>query len=65
MEVDADLGGGLLTMVVDGRVLSWEQLGEALGLSFEGWRFRIQLDDPSLDLRSATDWDDSHPDGDH
>nr|WP_157430420.1 hypothetical protein [Actinomadura macra] len=52
-------------MVVDGRVLSWEQLGEALGLSFEGWRFRIQLDDPSLDLRSATDWDDSHPDGDH
>ncbi|MFD0851021.1 hypothetical protein ACFQ07_02205, partial [Actinomadura adrarensis] len=64
LEADLDANGPL-TVIVDGHALSWEQLGQALASSFEGWRFRIQLDDPSLDLRSATDWDDPHPDGAH
>lgn len=29
---------------MDGRVLTWEQLGEALE-SYEGWKFRLVIDD--------------------
>jgi hypothetical protein len=31
-------------VVVDGRLLTWEELGRALA-SFEGWRFRIEIED--------------------
>ena len=31
-------------VVIDGRTLSWEELGRALE-SFEGWRFRLVIDD--------------------
>ncbi len=43
--------GGPHRVVVDGRPLSWEDLGQALE-SFEGWRFRLVIEDPSLDMRS-------------
>jgi hypothetical protein len=41
-------------IVVDGRVLSWEELGVALE-SFEGWRFRLIIEDPGEDLRPDAD----------
>lgn len=37
-------------VVVDGRQLGWEEFGHALA-SFEGWRFRLVIDDPAEDLR--------------
>jgi len=37
-------------VVVDGRTLSWEELGRALE-PFEGWRFRLVIEDRSLDVR--------------
>jgi hypothetical protein len=45
-------GGAHLVVVVDGRPLSWEQLGEALK-SFEGWRFRLTMEDPAIDDESG------------
>lgn len=63
--VEADLdGGGPVRVVVDGRVLSWGQLGEALA-SFEGWRFRLLIDDSSVDLRAGTNGTDTAPEGGH
>lgn len=50
--MDFDPDGGPHRVVIDGRPLSWEELGEALG-SFEGWRFRLIVEDPSVDLRTA------------
>ncbi len=41
-------------VVVDGRTLSWEELGQALG-SYEGWRFRLVIEDRSLDVRPDAD----------
>jgi len=40
--------------VVDGRLLSWEELGRALE-PYEGWRFRIELFDRIEDLRRDAD----------
>jgi hypothetical protein len=37
-------------VVVDGRTLSWEDLGRALE-PFEGWQFRLVIEDRSLELR--------------
>jgi hypothetical protein len=37
-------------VTIDGRRLSWEELGRALE-EYEGWRFRLQLADPVDDLR--------------
>ncbi len=41
-------------MVVDGRTLRWEDLGRALE-PFEGWRFRLVIEDRSLDVRPDAD----------
>lgn len=46
--------GGPLRVVVDGRPMSWEELGRALD-SYEGWRFRLLIDDRLVDVRSAPD----------
>jgi hypothetical protein len=46
-----DADGEPHQVVVDGRMLSWRELGQAL-TSFEGWRFRLVLEDPSVDLRA-------------
>lgn len=37
-------------VIVDGRKLTWEEMGRALE-AYEGWRFRIELVDPIDDLR--------------
>jgi hypothetical protein len=42
--------GGPHRVVVDGRPLSWQELGEALE-SFEGWRFRLVIEEPTADMR--------------
>lgn len=47
-------GGGPYHVVVDGRELTWEQLGEAME-AFEGWRFRLLIEDPSEDVRPDAD----------
>jgi hypothetical protein len=42
--------GGPYDVVVDGRRLTWDELGHALE-PYEGWRFRLVLEDPCDDLR--------------
>lgn len=42
--------GGPYNAVVDGRTLTWDELGRALE-PFEGFRFRIVIEDPCDDLR--------------
>lgn len=42
--------GGPYDVVIDGRTLTWEELGQALE-SYEGWRLRLVLEDPCDDLR--------------
>jgi hypothetical protein len=42
--------GGPHNVVVDGRTLSWEELGDALD-GYEGWRFRLVVEDQVVDLR--------------
>jgi hypothetical protein len=37
-------------VVVDGKTLSWEELGQALE-AYEGWRFILRLEDPCDDVR--------------
>jgi hypothetical protein len=44
--------GGPHRVVVDGRELSWDELGYALG-SFEGWRFKLVFEDRLVDVRRA------------
>lgn len=46
--------GGPYHVVVDGRALSWEQLGEAME-PYEGWRFRLVIEDPGEDVRPDAD----------
>jgi hypothetical protein len=42
--------GASYDAVVDGRTLSWEELGQALE-PFEGWQFRLVIEDVCEDLR--------------
>jgi hypothetical protein len=42
--------GGPFDVVVDGHTLTWEELGRALE-PYEGWRFRLVLEDPCEDVR--------------
>ncbi|MEU9599786.1 hypothetical protein AB0E06_23600 [Streptomyces sp. NPDC048109] len=59
----ADLEGGPMRIVVDGRTLSWDEQGEALS-SFEGWRFHLIIDDLLTDARSdagKTAFSEPHP----
>jgi hypothetical protein len=42
--------GGPHDVVIDGRTLTWREFGEALE-PYEGWRFRLVIEDPSVDLR--------------
>jgi hypothetical protein len=51
IEVDPD---GQPRVVVDGLALSWDELGEALE-SFEGFRFRLTVEDRITDLRTSED----------
>jgi hypothetical protein len=38
-------------VVIDGRTLTWEELGHALE-SFEGWNFRLLIEESSDDARA-------------
>jgi hypothetical protein len=51
LEWDPD--GSPVRVVVDGRVLTWEEFGQALA-SLEGWRFRLLIEAPIVDLRPGT-----------
>ena len=42
--------GAPYDVVVDGRTLSWEELGQALE-AYESWRFTLRLEDPADDVR--------------
>ncbi len=46
--------GGPYNVVVDGRTLTWEEFGEALE-PYEGWRFRMVIEDRCADLRPDAD----------
>jgi hypothetical protein len=46
--------GGPYDVVIDGRTLTWEELGQALG-SYDGWKFRLTLEDRCVDLRPDAD----------
>jgi hypothetical protein len=46
--------GGPCDVVVDGHRLTWDELGHALE-PYEGWRFRLVLEDPCDDLRPDAD----------
>jgi hypothetical protein len=46
--------GGPYDVVVGGRTLTWEEFGEALE-PYEGWRFRLVIEDPCVDLRLDAD----------
>lgn len=41
-------------VIVDGRTLSWQEFGSALE-AYEGWRFRLVIDDSIEDFRSDAD----------
>lgn len=47
-----DQHGAPYRAVVDGRSLSWQELGRALE-PFEGWRFRLVIESDVIDMRSA------------
>jgi hypothetical protein len=51
---DAHDTGGPYDVIVDGRTLSWDELGRALEC-FEGWRFRLAIEDRCDDLRPDAD----------
>jgi hypothetical protein len=46
--------GGPYDVVVDGRTLTWEEFGAALE-PYEGWRFRLVMEDRCVDLRPDAD----------
>lgn len=46
-----DANGRPYDVVIDGRTLSWEELGHALE-SYNGWRFRIVIEDSIDDART-------------
>jgi hypothetical protein len=46
IEWDEDEDGRVPLLVVDGKTLTWDELGEML-MSFEGWQFRLEILDVS------------------
>ncbi len=48
IEWDDDSGGRIPLLVIDGRPVSWEQLGRMV-MSYEGWRFKLEMRDPVED----------------
>ncbi|TFE37912.1 hypothetical protein E2553_38390 [Paraburkholderia dipogonis] len=49
IEWDESQAGDLPLVVVDGKEVSWDDLGRML-MSMEGWQFRLDLADPSEEL---------------
>ena len=48
---DQGVAGAPFDVVIDGRTLSWEQFGMALG-SYEGWNFRLMIEDRVVEART-------------
>lgn len=55
-------GDSSYKLVVDGRTISWEELATALE-SYEGWGFRLVIDDRVRDVRSDAEIIDLHGPG--
>ncbi|MEX3814389.1 hypothetical protein AB3X96_29650 [Paraburkholderia sp. BR13439] len=49
IEWDESQAGYLPLVVVDGKEVSWNELGRML-MSVEGWQFRLDIADPSEEL---------------
>jgi len=49
IEWDESQPGHLPLVVVDGKEVSWDDLGQML-MSMEGWHFRLEIADPSEEL---------------
>ena len=49
IEWDETQAGRLPLVVIDGKEVSWEDLGQML-MSMEGWQFRLDIADPSEEL---------------
>lgn len=49
VDSDPDQGGRLPRVVIDGREISWEQLGRMVA-AFEGWQFRLEFRDLSEEV---------------
>ena len=49
IEWDDSQAGHLPLVVVDGKEVSWDDLGKML-MSMEGWQFRLEIADPSEEL---------------
>ncbi len=51
---DEGESGRPFNVVIDGRVLTWEELGQALE-PYEGWNFRLVIEDRVEEARSDAD----------
>ena len=51
---DEAVAGAPFDVVVDGRTLTWEEFGVALG-SYEGWNFRLLIEDSVVEARTDAD----------
>jgi hypothetical protein len=49
IDSDATMDGRVPLLIIDGQEVSWDEFGEML-MTFEGWRFRLELGDKSEDL---------------
>jgi hypothetical protein len=49
IEWDAASDGRVPLLLIDGREMTWEQLGRML-MSFEGWQFKLEIRDSSEEL---------------
>jgi hypothetical protein len=49
IEWDESKDGRVPVLVIDGREVSWEELGRML-MTFEGWQFRMEIRDPSEEV---------------
>lgn len=49
IECDAAQGGSLPLLVIDGREISWEELGRCV-MSFEGFQFKMEIRDNSEEI---------------
>ncbi|MCA1671896.1 MAG: hypothetical protein LC799_06710, partial [Actinobacteria bacterium] len=51
---DDHSSGTPYNVVIDGRTLTWEELGLALD-SYEGWNFRLVIEDRVADARTEAE----------
>jgi hypothetical protein len=49
IEWDDASAGQVPLLVIDGREITWEELGRML-MSFEGWQFKLEIRDPSEEI---------------